>query len=138
MGASRAFANEFFGGNYQYAFVQHTFDTDPDKNPSRNPHVHVVVKVRGKDGTRLSPKKADLYEWREAFARGLRERGIEAVATRRKTRFERSKGEPQALRRLRDRHGQGRGGMPDVDSTAPVTMPAVKEKARRDVGPMPR
>ena len=129
--ASRAFAQDFFGANYQYVFVQHTFDTDPDPEPSRNPHVHLAVKVRGKDGTRLSPKKADLAEWREAFAQQLRDRGIEAVTSKRKTRFQRDKGQSQALRQLRVRHKQGRGVRPMHDER-PQSQPAFSAKAKQD------
>ena len=130
--ASRAFAHDFFAANYQYVFVQHTFDTDPDKEPSRNPHVHLAVKVRGKDGTRLSPKKADLHEWREAFAQQLRDRGIEAVTTRRKTRFARSKGDSQSLRALRTRHQEGRAPKPRHDEN-PQSQPKASDVAKRDV-----
>ena len=130
--ASKEFAHDFFGANYQYVFVQHTFNTDPDPEPSRNPHVHLVVKVRGKDGTRLSPKKADLNEWREAFAQQLRDRGIDAVTSRRRTRFVRSKGESQPLRALRARHKQGRGPTPRHDQD-PQSQPKAKEVAKRDV-----
>ena len=130
--AARAFAQDFFGANYQYVFVQHTFETDPDPEPSRNPHVHLAVKVRGKDGTRLSPKKADLAEWREAFAQHLRDRGVEAVTSKRKTRFKRDKGQSQALRQLRERHHQGRGALPLHDEN-PQTRPAVSAKAKQEV-----
>jgi hypothetical protein len=50
-----------------------------------NPHVHLVVKVQGRFGRRLNPRKADLQRWREGFAQALRERGIDAQATRQPT-----------------------------------------------------
>lgn len=69
---------EFAG--HQWVIVQH-FD-EPQV------HAHVCVKAEGMDGQRLNPRKADLHRWRERFAYELRERGMEAEATRRKTRLQ--------------------------------------------------
>lgn len=71
--ASRAFAREQFALKHRYAMVLHT-----DKD---HPHVHLVVKAMGEDGTRLNIRKATLREWRREFARHLREHGIAANAT---------------------------------------------------------
>ena len=51
-----------------------------------NPHVHISVRAESKHGKRLNPRKTDLHRWRETFAEMLRERGIEAEATRQATR----------------------------------------------------
>jgi hypothetical protein len=51
-----------------------------------NPHVHISVRAESKHGRRLNPRKTDLHRWREIFAEKLRERGIEAEATRQATR----------------------------------------------------
>lgn len=51
-----------------------------------NPHVHISVRAESKHGRRLNPRKADLHRWRETFAAKLRERGIEAEASRQATR----------------------------------------------------
>ncbi len=51
-----------------------------------NPHVHISVRAESKHGKRLNPRKADLHRWRETFAEKLRERGVEAEATRQATR----------------------------------------------------
>jgi hypothetical protein len=51
-----------------------------------NPHVHISVRAESKHGRRLNPRKTDLHRWRETFAAKLRERGIEAEATRQATR----------------------------------------------------
>lgn len=51
-----------------------------------NPHVHISVRAESKQGRRLNPRKTDLHRWRETFAAKLRERGIEAEATRQATR----------------------------------------------------
>ena len=51
-----------------------------------NPHVHLSVRAESKHGRRLNPRKTDLHRWRETFAAKLRERGIEAEATRQATR----------------------------------------------------
>jgi len=47
-----------------------------------NPHVHISVRAESKHGNRLNPRKTDLHRWRETFAEKLRERGVEAEATR--------------------------------------------------------
>jgi hypothetical protein len=44
------------------------------------------VRAESKHGKRLNPRKTDLHRWREVFAEKLRERGIEAEATRQATR----------------------------------------------------
>jgi hypothetical protein len=51
-----------------------------------NPHVHLSVRAESKHGKRLNPRKTDLHRWREVFAEKLRERGIDAEATRQATR----------------------------------------------------
>ena len=51
-----------------------------------NPHVHISVRVESKHGKRLNLRKTDLHRWRETFAAKLRERGIDAEATRQATR----------------------------------------------------
>jgi hypothetical protein len=51
-----------------------------------NPHVHISVRAESKHGQRLNPRKTDLHRWRETFADKLRERGVEAEATRQATR----------------------------------------------------
>lgn len=76
--AGRAFAREEFGDQRDYVFAAH--------DDEAHPHVHIVVLARGYDGRRLNPRKADLQRWRERFARELRDRGVEANATPRRTR----------------------------------------------------
>ena len=43
-------------------------------------------RAESKHGKRLNPRKADLHRWRETFAGKLRDRGVEAEATRQATR----------------------------------------------------
>lgn len=93
--AARATVKELFGDNHLYAMVHHE-DTD-------HQHTHVAVKMAGHDGKRLNPKKADLENWRLVFAKHLNNRGIDAVATRRRVRLQRKKGESQAVRQIKDR-----------------------------------
>ena len=77
--AARAFLEEEFGGKHRYCFTLHT-DTD-------KPHVHACVLAAPlKKGKRLNPRKPDLQRWREGFAEQLRELGIDANATPRRTR----------------------------------------------------
>ena len=126
LNAARRFAAAQFGDNYQHAMALHTFATDPDKRPSRHPHVHLVVKAQGRDGIRLNPRKADLQDWREGFANALREHGIEAIATRRRGRLQREKGESQAVR-----HIKARGSVPKRVATA-VPQSKAAERAREN------
>lgn len=85
---------EFEG--HQWVMVQH-FD-EP------HVHAHLCVKTESLDGHRLNPRKADLQRWRERFAYELRERGVEAEATRRATRVDREKiNKPWEVTRLEER-----------------------------------
>jgi hypothetical protein len=77
--AARSFLEEEFGGKHRYCFTLHT-DTD-------KPHVHAcVLAVPVKKGKRLNPRKPELQRWREGFAEHLRDIGIDANATPRRTR----------------------------------------------------
>lgn len=137
--AARRFAAAQFGENFQYAMALHTFATDPDPKPSRHPHVHLVVKAQGRDGIRLNPRKADLQDWREGFAAALREHGIEAIATRRRGRLQREKGESQAVRHLK-----GRGVTPKrlaTEATQPKAVARARDnalRAKKDFGAIAR
>nr|WP_317623834.1 hypothetical protein [Acidovorax sp. SUPP3334]BDH38343.1 conjugal transfer protein TraS [Acidovorax sp. SUPP3334] len=93
--AVKATAEAEFAG-HQWAMGQH-FD-EPQV------HCHVAVKAEGMDGVRLNPRKADLQRWRERFAHELRERGVEAEATRRATRMHQQRiDKPWAVTRLEER-----------------------------------
>ncbi len=124
--AARDFAKAEFSQTHDYVMALHTFATDPGPKPSKHPHVHLAVKSRGFDGTRLNPRKADLQDWRESFARALRENGIEAIATRRRTRLKQEKGEPQATR-----HMKARGVTPRNQATA-RPQPKATERAKQN------
>ena len=76
--AARNFAKKTFSENHEYLFALHT-DTS-------HPHVHLAVKMLGHDQSRLNPRKADLQAWREGFAMELRNVGVRAVASNRRTR----------------------------------------------------
>ena len=76
--AARAFAQKTFGEHYDYLLAHHNKESDP-KRPE-NPHTHLTIRTKGRDGQRLDPRKRDLQVWREAFALELRERGVVAEA----------------------------------------------------------
>jgi hypothetical protein len=76
--AVKNFAREQFALKHRYGMVLHTDEP--------HPHVHMVVKAMGEDGTRLNIRKATLREWRQEFARHLRELGVAANATERAVR----------------------------------------------------
>jgi type IV secretory pathway VirD2 relaxase len=90
--AARAYAKRTFGSNHEYVFALHTDEP--------HPHVHLTVKLRGFDGKRLNPRKADLQLWREAFARDMRDQGIEAEATPRSVRGVVPKAEKSIVRHI--------------------------------------
>ena len=75
---ARAFARKTFGKNHEYVFALHTDEP--------HPHVHITVKMRGFDGRRLNPRKADLQDWRDAFALAMRDQGVDAESTPRAAR----------------------------------------------------
>jgi len=81
--AARAFAKELYGHNHEYVMALHHPGNDKD---SKQPHVHLSVKCLGFDETRLNPGRADLQHWRETFADKLRDIGVDATATPRKSR----------------------------------------------------
>lgn len=94
--AAREFLKEEFGEKHRYCFTLHT-DTD-------KPHVHACVLAAPlKKGKRLNPRKADLQRWREGFAEQLRNIGIDANATPRRTRGATQKAVTQSGHRVRKR-----------------------------------
>jgi hypothetical protein len=88
LAAARVFAREKFGVKHRYAMALHTHQ--------QHPHVHLVVKAEGIEGRRLHIDKAMLREWREDFARMMRDQGIAANATPRVVRGQSKKGMPPA------------------------------------------
>lgn len=76
--AVKNFAREEFALKHRYAMVLHTDEP--------HPHVHMVVKALSEEGERLHIRKVTLRSWREAFARFLRQQGINANATERAVR----------------------------------------------------
>lgn len=78
LAAARNFAREKFAVQHRYAMVLHT--------DQPHPHVHMVVKAEGEDGRRLHVDKEMLRQWREDFARMMREQGVAANATPRAAR----------------------------------------------------
>ncbi len=114
--AARDFARNQFGYNHEYLFALHT--------DRPHPHVHLAVKMKGYDATKLNPRKADIQEWREQFALELRNRGVSAVATKRKSRGVVKKSEKPAVYRL------NRIDKTHKKRVAKVTALQVKEMAK--------
>ncbi len=78
LATAKTFAREKFGVKHRYAMALHTHQ--------QHPHVHLVFKAEGNDGRRLHIDKAMLREWRQDFARMMRDQGIAANATPRAVR----------------------------------------------------
>lgn len=108
--AARAFAREMFAGRFDYVFALHT--------DAAHPHVHLAVCAQGLGGARLNPKKADLDHWRQSFAQALRDRGVEAEATPRRSRGVTRRAERAPLRKIRERWVAGRGEIARVQRSA--------------------
>ena len=68
-----------------------------------NPHTHLLVKMRGDDGKKLDPRKADLKAWREEYARCASRHGIKLDASTRKRRGQGRKGQKMAVVKLKER-----------------------------------
>jgi hypothetical protein len=94
--AARNFAREKFGTQHRYAMVLHT--------DQQHPHVHIVVKAESELGRRLHIDKEMLRQWREDFARMMREQGIAANATPRVARGH-NKGKTRDARYRAQRRG---------------------------------
>lgn len=93
--AVAAFASEEFS-NRRYVMAFHD-DTD-------HSHIHLNVGTRDisrADEPRLSPRKDDLFRWRQGFADKLTELGIDAAASDRKHRFNYRKSENSTIRQIR-------------------------------------
>jgi relaxase-like protein len=73
LAAVQALAARRFAG-HKYVMALHTHQA--------NPHVHLLVRAESDLGVRLNPRKVDLHEWRMEFAAELRQRGVEAAASR--------------------------------------------------------
>jgi hypothetical protein len=95
LAAAKTFAREKFALQHRYAMALHTHQ--------QHPHVHIVVKAEGEDGRRLHIDKAMLREWREDFARMMRDQGIAANATPRAVRGQSRQGARDAAYRMRRR-----------------------------------
>lgn len=121
--AARAFASATFGDRFPYVFALH--------DEGRHPHVHLTVRMLGRDGERLNPRKADLQAWREGFAHALRERSVEAEATPRRTRGVTRKAERTPVRKMRERFVAEQGPLPDVLASA------YREAIKEPDGPKP-
>jgi len=91
----RDFARNVFADNYDYMLVRHD-DTD-------NPHSHLLVKMRGDDGIKLDPRKADLKAWREEYARCASRHGIKLDASSRLSRGQGKRGKKMAVVKMKAR-----------------------------------
>lgn len=114
--AVREFAKTTFGKNHEYVFALHTDEP--------HPHCHVTVKCLGFDGTRLNPRKADLQQWREGFADKLRDQGVDAEASPRRSRGVAKKAEPNVIRHIE------RGDKTHEPRVSKVNAAKIKEAAQ--------
>jgi hypothetical protein len=96
LAAGKHFAREKFAAQHRYVMALHTHQ--------HHPHVHLVVKAEREDGRgRLHIDKAMLREWRQDFARMMREQGIPANATPRSIRGQTKRATRDTFYRTRQR-----------------------------------
>lgn len=114
--AVREFAQSTFAENHEYVFALHTDEP--------HPHCHITVKCLGFNGRRLNPRKDDLQDWREAFADKLRDQGVDAEATGRRSRGVVKKAEPSVIRHIE------RGDKTHQPRVSRVRAEKIKEAAR--------
>ena len=115
MEAARSWAEKELGER-RYLMALHT-DT-------ANPHVHITYAIRDNNMVRSYPNREVLAKQREAWARELRERGIEVIATPRKARGVVMEKESTAQRRERER-----GDAPDRAASRYLAMMAKQRDA---------
>ena len=115
MEAARSWAEKELGER-RYLMALHT-DTP-------NPHVHITYAIRDNNMVRSYPNRELLAKQREAWARELRERGIEVIATPRKARGVVQEKESTAQRRERER-----GDSPDRAASRYLAMMAKQRDA---------
>ena len=95
LAAAKTFAREKFALKHRYAMALHTHQ--------QHPHVHLVVKAEDEHGRRLHIDKALLREWRQDFARMMRDQGIAANATPRAVRGQGKRSPKDAIFRAQRR-----------------------------------
>lgn len=122
---------EFANRRYVAAFHD---DTD-------HTHMHVCINTRDidrSDAPRLSPRKADLFRWRQGFAEKLRENGIDAAASERKHRFNYRKPESTKVRQIRAANPQSPMYKPEraKERAMQRQMNAVLKPEKAFVGPL--
>lgn len=89
--AVQVFAREKFALKHRYAMALHV--------DQGHPHVHMVLKAVSEQGARLYVRKPMLREWRQDFAKYLRDLGVEANATDRAVRGEIRKSKHDGIHR---------------------------------------
>jgi type IV secretory pathway VirD2 relaxase len=113
--ATSKFAKEAFGKNHEYVFALHTVENDPKK--TLQPHCHVTVKCKGFDGRMLHVARGDPQLWREMFAEYIREQGVDAEATPRRSRGVVRKPERNVIRHIEKGDETHKPRVPKVKAT---------------------
>jgi hypothetical protein len=88
--AFKAAVGEFLSAQFpdhRYAFAIHDPKTDPKPGAKPHVHAHVVLTMKGMDGSRLHPNIQTFRQWRETIAEKARGQGIAMEATTRADRL---------------------------------------------------
>jgi hypothetical protein len=107
---------------------------------TKQTHMHVCIGTRDidrADEPQLSPRKNDLFRWRQGFAEKLRDAGVDAAASYRQHRFKHQRAEHPVVRQIRADHPE-LGGFNADRAQAKSRAGVAKAQARPDqafVGP---
>lgn len=96
-----------------------------------HPHVHLLIANRDNDGRRFNPNREFLQHCRERFAENLRDRGIEADATKRMARGYPPKQDPTPVLKMRERGVSPNADKGRADMLAGITPEAEERLAER-------
>jgi hypothetical protein len=110
----------------QFADRDHLFAFHDDRG---HYHAHIVIGLKGNDGTWLNPRKADLQRWREDFAEALERHGVPAQAT---PAYSRGKGKGGYRRGLDEAAKRGSKRRPDRSPTYDAEAEAGAIERRAD------
>lgn len=98
-----------------------------------HPHVHLIIAGRDNDGRRFNPNREFLQQCRERFAENLRDRGVEADATKRMARGYPPKQDPTPVLKMRERGAEpvaDKGRLAVIGGQAPDAAQRLGERER--------
>lgn len=123
--AAKLYGQKVFGEKFPYVMVLH--------NDKDHPHVHFLVRLKGRDEERFRIEQGGFQTIREAFAESCREVGIEMNATPREVRGA-ARSESMKLRKMQENgrkpkiHERAEGFVRDEKKASPQSRNIPREK----------